>query len=134
MTTHTQNSDADWAFRGRLILPSEMVETQIRDAELAQEQAAARVMRQVGSRPQPANADLDWATTLTSWGEPVLRMVEQAPTQEAYRSRLAGNTAVEDQKRTTAMISLLRDRGELRKRADPERLDGRRRRHENAVS
>lgn len=121
MTTHTQNFDADWAFTGRLMLPRQMVEKQIREAQLAQEKAAvsaARAVRQVGSGQQPVtNADLDWATTLTAWGEPVLRMVEQAPTEEAYRSRLARNTAIEDHKRTNAMINLLRDRGELRKLA-----------------
>lgn len=120
MTTQN-NFDADWAFTGRLMLPREMVERQIRDAELAQEEgaaSAARVVRQVGGRQQPVtNADLEWATTLTSCGEPVLRMVEQAPTEEAYQLRLARNTATEDQKRLTAMISLLRTRGELRKLA-----------------
>lgn len=121
MTTQNQNYDADWAFTGRLMLPRQMVERQILEAELAQEDAAAsaaRVVRQVGSRQQPVtNADLDWATTLTAWGEPVLRVVEQAPTEAAYQSRLARNTAPEDQKRLIAIISLLRNRGELRKLA-----------------
>lgn len=117
MTTQN-NFDADWAFTGRLMLPRAMVERQIREGELAQAEAAVRVVRQVGSRQQPVtNADLDWATTLTGWGEPVLRMVEQAPTEAAYQLRLARNTAPEDQKRLTAIISLLRTRGELRKLA-----------------
>lgn len=118
MTTYNQNFDADWAFTGRLMLPRQMVEQQIREAELKQEIAAVRLVRQVGSCQQPVtNADIDWATTLTSWGEPVLRMVEQAPTEVAYRLRRARNTAPEDQKRLIAIIGLLRSRGELRKLA-----------------
>jgi ATP-dependent Lon protease len=46
-----------------------------------------------------------------------LRLVEQAPTEDAYRLRLARNTATEDQKRMSAMMGLLRNRGELRKLA-----------------
>lgn len=118
MTTHTQSFDADWAFTGRLMLPRQMVEKQILEAELAQEEAAVRVVRQVGHGTWPVtSADVDWQTTLLGWGEPVLRLVEQAPTEQAYRLRLARNTAIEDQKRTNAMINLLRDRGELRKLA-----------------
>lgn len=117
MTTET-NIGADWAFTGHLILPRQIVEQQIREAECKQEAATVRLVRQVGSCQQPVtSADVDWATTLTSWGEPVLRMVEQAPTEAAYRLRLARNTAPEDQKRLTAIISLLRNRGELRKLA-----------------
>lgn len=116
MTTET-NIGADWAFTGTLILPRQMVARQIREAELKQE-AAGKVARQVGDRQQPlTTADIDWATTLTTWGEPVLRMVAQAPTEEAYRLRLDSNTATEDQKRLTAMIVRLRSRGELRKLA-----------------
>ena len=63
MTTQN-NFDADWAFTGRLMLPRLMVERQIREAELKQEMAAVRLVRQVGSCPQPVtNADLDWATS-----------------------------------------------------------------------
>ena len=63
------------------MLPRQMVEKQIREAELAQEEAAvsaARVARQIGNRQQPVtNADIDWTTTLTAWDEPVLKMLEQ---------------------------------------------------------
>lgn len=103
------------------MLPRQMVEKQIREAELVQEEAAvssARVARQIGNRQQPVtNADIDWTTALTAWGEPVLKMLEQASTEAAHQLRLARNTAPEDQKRLIAIISLLRNRGELRKLA-----------------
>ena len=102
------------------MLPRQMVERQIREAELAQEEAAVRVVRQVGNSQQPlTSADVDWQSTLYGWGEPVPRLVEQVPTEQAYRVRQTRNTAIEEQKRTNAMINLLRDRGELRKLPTP---------------
>lgn len=114
MSDLNQSIDADWAFTGTLMLPKTLADKSMREILRKQVERVADAPS-VSRKPEECPVDQAWQNTFPSWKGPTWKLVQRGATEEAYRLRLARNTNGEDQRRTTAIITLLRKRGESRK-------------------
>lgn len=118
MNAEKSNLDANWALSGNLVLPRKLADSRLQELHRVEPKLtseASKVSR-IPQHEQPP-APVVWQNPFPEWNGPVLKVIHQEATEQACQLRLARGSNGEDQRRTKAMIDLLRMRGELRKLA-----------------